>query len=339
MRMLVGTLLAASVLRLAWFSAECRRCFLLFFGLFVVFGLHARPIEIHGRAYLDLAEIAGHLGMKSGWLEGGDIYRLHSRWTTMDVKKQSRLLHLNRMLVYTGFPTVELKGRLYLSRADCQHVIQPLLTPQVFPKRPRLKRILLDAGHGGKDHGAENKTFGLKEKDLALDMVNRLRSLLERKGFDVVLTRETDHYIPLSERPQRADLFLSIHFNAAGSKNAAGFEVFALTPQHQASSGSVRPSSHDNMQHPGNEQDPWNILLAYHVQSRLVQRLGGPDRGVKRARFSVLKALDCPGVLVELGFLSHAQTAEKLRSSAYRDLLAQGLLEGILSYHEQLAHL
>ena len=158
------------------------------------------------------------------------------------------------------------------------------------------------------------------------------------------MTRERDVYIPLDQRPAmanraNADLFLSLHFNAAASTSAQGLETFALTPQYQASSKYPRPSSRDDTRYKGNAQDPWNTLAAYHVQRALVQRLGGPDRGVKRARFLVLKHLDCPGVLVELGFVSNQSTARKLKASEHRQSIALALFEGIVGYRNRLSRI
>ena len=76
--------------------------------------------------------------------------------------------------------------------------------------------------------------------------------------------------------------------------------------------------------------------MSFHIQNSLVKGLGGPDRGLKRARFLVLKHLDCPGVLVELGFVSHPATAQKLRTAAFRQTLAQSLYEGIVAYGKRL---
>jgi len=297
--------------------------------------------QVKGRDYVDLSVVASRLGMKSYWLAGYKTYRLKSRWTTIDVDKNAKSIQINRVPVYLGFPTREWKGRLLITKADYDHVLLPILVPQVFGPSPGLKRIVLDAGHGGRDIGASNPAYGLKEKELTLDVSRRLKKLLENAGFEVVMTRDSDVYIPLTQRPKMAnrangDLFLSIHFNAAGSASAVGFESFALTPQFQASSKFSKPSWRDNTAWKGNEQDPWNTLVSYHIQRSLVQRLGGPDRGLKRARFLVLKHLDCPGVLVELGFVSHPSTAQKLRAAAFRQTLAQSLFEGIVGYGDRL---
>ena len=301
----------------------------------------ARHIQVAGRTYVDLHSVGRYLGMQAYWLQGYKTFRLRSQWSTVDVAKNSRMLWLNRQPIYLGFPTVESEQRLYLAQADFRHVLKPILTPQVFDPRPEVRRIVIDAGHGGKDSGACNHRYGLMEKDLTLDVARRLQSLLQSADFEVVLTRADDVYLSLGQRAKmanraQADLFISLHFNAAASTAASGFESFALTPQFQASSKYPRPSSRDARRYPGNAQDPWNALITYHLERALVQRLGGPDRGMKRARWAVLKHLECPGVLTELGFLSHAGTAEKLRSSAFRQSLAEALFDGIIAYRQRL---
>lgn len=296
------------------------------------------------REYVDLGAVASHLGMKSYWLSGLKTYRLRSQWTTIDAAKNSKAIKINDVPVYLGFPTREWQGGLLITKADYEKVLLPILVPQAFGNSPSLKRIVIDAGHGGRDDGASNPAYGLKEKELTLDVSRRLKELLERAGFEVVMTRDSDVYIPLEQRPQvanraKGDLFLSLHFNAAGSASAAGFESFALTPQFQASSKFAKPTSHDNISYNGNRLDAWNTLVSYHIQSSLVKRMGGPDRGLKRARFLVLKHLECPGVLLELGFVSHPETAQKLRTAAFRQTLAQSLFEGILAYGNRLQRL
>ncbi len=310
-------------------------------SFFMPASLSARQIQVGGQPYVDLVTVGKSFGMQAYWLQGDKTFRLRSQWTTIDVGKNGRVLNINRLPIYLGFPSVESKGQLFIATADYKQVLQPILTPQVFKDRPGVRRIVIDAGHGGKDSGARNDAHGLLEKNLTLDVSRRLKALLERAGFEVVMTRDSDVYIPLAQRPKvanraKADLFISLHFNAAGSASASGFESYALTPQYQASSKYPRPTSKDAVRFPANDQDPWNALITYHLERALVQGLGGPDRGMKRARWSVLKDLQCPGVLTELGFVSHAGTAKKLRTPAFRQKLAQSLYEGIVAYRKRL---
>jgi N-acetylmuramoyl-L-alanine amidase len=301
-------------------------------------------LDYEGRTYVDLATAGGRLGLQAYWLKGYDTLRLRSQWTTIDVGKGERILYLNSLPIQLGFPTLESSGRLYLAQADYRQVLQSVLTPQSFSNRPNLRRVIIDAGHGGKDEGAKNEAYGLYEKKLNLDVARRLKVMLERSGLEVVMTRNSDAFIPLERRPQIAnrengDLFISIHFNAADSTTAEGFETFALTPQYQASSKYPKPGQGDNIRYEGNDQDPWNTLLGYYVQRALVQGAGGTDRGLKRARFHVLKHLHCPGVLVELGFVSNPATAQKLRTAVFRQTLAESLYDGITRYGKRLQRL
>jgi N-acetylmuramoyl-L-alanine amidase len=338
---MLSGVLSVKVHRLATSIIFQSLALLVVLSFFVPTALSSRQIQIEGKSYIDLATVGKSLGMQAYWLQGYKTYRLYSQWTTIDVGKNGRVLYLNRLPIYLGFPTVESKGQLFITTADYQHVLQPILTPQVFKKRPGIRCVVIDAGHGGKDSGARNDAYGLLEKDLTLDVARRLKVLLERSGFEVVMTRDSDVYIPLAQRSKvanraKADLFVSLHFNAAGSTSACGFESYALTPQYQASSKYSSPTSQDAKRYPGNEQDPWNTLITYHIERALVQGLGGPDRGMKRARWSVLKDLECPGVLTELGFVSHSETAKKIRSSAFRQKLAQSLYNGIVAYRKRL---
>lgn len=329
----VGQLVSYRIFRsLAFFTA---------LSFFTSVALYARQIQIEGRPYIDLATVGSSLGMQTYWLKGHKTFRLRSQWTTIDIAKNRRLLSINRLPIYLGFPTVESKGQLFIAQADYQQALRPILTPQAFKNRPGVQCIVIDAGHGGKDSGARNDAYGLIEKDLTLDVARRLQLLLEAAGCEVVMTRESDVYIPLDQRPKmanraKADLFISLHFNAAASHTASGFESYALTPQHQASSKYSRPRAKDAIHFSGNDQDPWNTLIAYHLERALVQRLGGPDRGIKRARFLVLKHLQCPGVLTELGFVSHVETAKQLRSSRFRQTLAESIYDGIMAYRTRI---
>lgn len=325
------------------FQSRYLRCCLAVFCFAFGSSVQAQRAEIEhaGRTHIDLATAGGRLGMSAYWLRGYKTFRLRSQWTTVDFGKQSRILYLNRIPIHLGFPTHAAGGRLYLAKADFRHVLQAVLTPQAFSGKPNLRRVVLDPGHGGKDPGAQNAAYGLNEKDLTLDVALRLQRMLVESGFEVTMTRDSDVYIPLERRPRIAnraggDLFISIHFNAAATATAEGMEIFALTPQFQASSKFAKPNRQDNRAYPGNAHDPWNTLLAYHLQRAMTRQTDGVDRGLKRARWSVLRPLECPGALVELGFVSNPSTAQKLRTAVYRQTLAQSLYHGILQYRERL---
>ena len=305
--------------------------------LFLLSWLGAGGATIAGREVLSLREVAGSLGMEVRVVEKGERWDLRSQWTQLRFAKDRRELFLNGRLVFLGFPVAEDKGRLYLARADYRGLLQPILTPQIFPAPDRPRRIVLDPGHGGKDPGARRPQLGLVEKSLALDLAKRLARRLRAEGFEVTLTRENDRFLPLPQRPRfanqlRADLFLSLHMNASEKTEVEGVESYVLTPSGQPSTGRLRMVAADRKTHRGNRQDARNTLLGFYVQRALAGQLPTPDRGLKRARFAVLRDLAMPGVLLEAGFLSHAKEGRNLGSAGYRDRIADAITEGVLAY-------
>lgn len=225
--------------------------------------------------------------------------------------------------------------RLAVRRADYDKVLLPLLWgPPPEARRPA--RILLDPGHGGKDPGFQNKALKLDEKALTLDTARRVAARLRAAGFEVLMTRDRDVFLDLKDRSAlaakvRADLFVSLHYNAAAATSAAGAETFCLTPagQHSTHDTGNRGSTKAE---PGNRFDALNIRAAYAVQRALVTRLRSTDRGVKRSRFTVLTDLGCPGILIEAAFLSNRAEAIRLSQETQRERIAEAIAEGILAY-------
>jgi N-acetylmuramoyl-L-alanine amidase len=225
--------------------------------------------------------------------------------------------------------------RLAIRRLDYDKVLVPLLWGAP-PEARRPVRILLDPGHGGRDPGFQNKALRLDEKHLTLETARRVATHLRAAGLEVALTRDRDVFLDLKDRSAmagrtRADLFVSIHFNAAAATSAAGVETFCLTPagQHSTHDTGNRGSTRAE---PGNRFDALNIRAAYAVQRSLVTTLRSTDRGVKRARFSVLTDLPCPGILVEAAFLSNRAEAIRLSQESHREQVARAIADGILAY-------
>jgi N-acetylmuramoyl-L-alanine amidase len=202
-----------------------------------------------------------------------------------------------------------------------------------------LRTIVLDPGHGGPDQGTHAQS-GLAEKTLTLDLSKRLRALLAQKGYSVLLTRNDDRETSLDSRSafaraRKADLFVSLHFNsAAPATEPRGAETFCLTPSGAPSTSTkgAALSAADFVSFHGNRFDNDNVVLAHCIQQSLVGRTGAVERGVKRARFEVLKDLTCPGVLVECGFLSNPSDVRLVSQSSHRDRLAAAILAGIETY-------
>ncbi len=165
-----------------------------------------------------------------------------------------------------------------------------------------------------------------------------MRSELARAGIKATLTRTTDTFVDLPTRPELAkrrgtDLFVSLHFNAAdaGRSTVQGAEVYCLTPVG-ASSTNARGEGAGAGWFTGNQYNDQNLFLAYQVQKSLTRNLAVADRGVRRARFAVLRDAVMPAVLIEAGFMSNPAEGRKIFTSEYRQKMARAIVDGLLAY-------
>ena len=232
-------------------------------------------------------------------------------------------------------PVGSQRGHLTLSKLDYEKVFVPLFWDA--PKAA-VRRIVIDPGHGGKDTGKVNGPYKYNEKAATLDTAARLKIALEKQGFEVVFTRTKDVFVDLDDRPAvatnvKADLFISLHYNAgpAGDTSSDGIETYCLTPAGQKSTNAGKAKSTTGAE-PGNRFDAANISLAWGIQRRLLAGTGAEDRGVRRARFAVLRTLSCPGVLIEGGFMSSRKEGAQIADAAYRQKIAESVAAGIVDY-------
>jgi N-acetylmuramoyl-L-alanine amidase len=234
-----------------------------------------------------------------------------------------------------------------VSRTDAERLVGPLLAPAgiagAAPPVPRT--IVLDPGHGGQDSGTSNLVMGVFEKTFTLDVAQRLKPMLEARGWQVVLTRTADHFIPLPARPAmaiaaKADLFVSIHFNSVfPDTKTSGTEIYTFPPQFERSTRSWGAGEQDDSESqpdPSNRFDPWNAVLANALHRALLTKLGTFDRGQKIAHYAVLKGLNCPGVLIESAFLSNDAEAQRVATPAFRQEIAEAIANGLDAYAAQL---
>lgn len=195
------------------------------------------------------------------------------------------------------------------------------------------KVIYLDAGHGGSDPGA--MYYGLSEKNLNLDMQNRLKAKLEKQGYKVVMTSAGDTATSLIGRSQKAnasnaDIFISIHYNAAPNASIQGIETYYYQDYKEY------PSTINKAYHTNAKRLSLSNALATAIQNNVVASSKGINRGVKRNTFSVLRETTAPSVLLELGYLSNRSESNKIKSEAYREKLANGIVNGINAYYKKL---
>lgn len=219
------------------------------------------------------------------------------------------------------------------------------------------RKIVIDAGHGGKDPGAIGPD-GLMEKDVVLDVAKRVKRQLEKQGFDVILTRGKDVYLDLDVRTQiansrDADLFVSIHANANRNKRIKGIETYMLnwTDDEEAMNVAARENKitlkrmKETRTEIGmilaslelqNKRDE-SLMLAHSVQKGMISNVASKyddieNNGVKQALFYVLVGAKMPSVLAEISYITNKAECKRLRSAAYKDQLAAGISAGIKQY-------
>jgi len=218
----------------------------------------------------------------------------------------------------------------------------------------KVRRIILDPGHGGKDPGAN--IYGINEKDLSLKIGMALRRIIQQKNpkIKVFMTRTTDTYLGLDARTafankHRGDLFVSIHINASPQASLSGIETYYLNLTTDSEALSL--AAKENQTSLKSISDLQNILndlmtnskiqesskLAEMVHSSLIQLTnksenGTQDLGVKKAPFIVLLGAEMPSILIEVGFLTNAEERNHLQTAKYRRIVAEGIYRGIANY-------
>ncbi len=244
-------------------------------------------------------------------------------------------------LCHPAIPRKVAKGGAVASPLDQRLTVAAITRARATPLvNGRALRVCLDPGHGGEDSGALSRDGKTLEKTVVLDLARRLKRLLEADGCEVLMTRESDRSYPtLNARVARAsrwkaDLFVSLHLNANEKNDPRGVETYATAPKGSESTSwtgaSPRPES--NVATPGNAHDVGNAQLGFCIQRRLVAASGLPDRGLRRARYIVLRDAMMPAVLVECGFVTNERDLAVLRSSAGRGKIARGIYEGICDF-------
>lgn len=232
-------------------------------------------------------------------------------------------------------------------------VIERLLeTPEVMRERPL--KIVVDAGHGGNDPGAIGR-FGIKEKDIVLDLAKRLERNLRDRGIDVVMTRTRDESVSLERRTEiatraQADFFISIHANSNPSKGIDGIQVYSCKEMGFKEKNDEQLRKNYDLLFGGllMQRDKYvkqivaDMLAAYKrsessavassLASQLVRDLHVANRGIKRSGFFVVRNTLLPAVLVETGFLTNAREAKRLNTPSYRQDIADSLSENLLRH-------
>jgi N-acetylmuramoyl-L-alanine amidase len=275
----------------------------------------------------------GALGLRESARPGDPPRAVFSnRWHRIEVEADSRRIVHNGVVVYLNGPVLRAGNAWTVSGVDWIEGVGFPWIPVTMKSRRKKDIVLLDPGHGGEDKGAISSR--LEEDRVTLDVAARVGKILAAQGVTVKYTREKNRFVSLDKRVAIArklqpDAFVSIHVNAAANPGVEGVESFVMTaPGYSSTVG----GNADRKGYGGNKNGVLNIRLAHAVQDNLVRYTKAEDRGVKRARFVVLKGATVPAVLVEMGFMTNPAEQNSLISRIYRDQIAMGVARGILSY-------
>src|SRR5947207_5355175 len=293
-------------------------------------------IKVSGHDYLSIDNISKFYGLPAEVVPAGKQIRLETVKHPLEFVSGSREVIINGARSWLCFPLIEHDGKFLVSRMDVAKTIEPQLRPHRIPNIGRLQTVVLDPGHGGHDKGAVGR-YGY-EKNFALDVARKLRPLLQAKGLRVIMTREGDYFVPLEVRAQIANaaqdsIFVSIHFNATDrDPNATGFEIFSFTPRGAPSTSDTSLTLSSLDMQAGSTVDTKSMALSACVYHSLLGHIPEFDRGIKRARFAVLRLTRVPAVLIEGGFLTERGESELISNKDWRAKLAGAIGIGIESY-------
>ena len=336
-----------------------------------------RPLDISGystlifsgKTYLPLIQVCRKEGINWDYDVIARAVLLTKKDNQVRLLVDSRVVLVNGRSVTLKYPVRLREGRVLVPVDFKRVALSGFLGPKAAVRKAkksyyRIRKVCLDAGHGGKDPGATGKRYGLFEKSVNLDIVKRMKKELESAGIDVVMTRDSDVLIPLATRADiankaGADLFISVHSNANRSRNLSGFEVYyASESLDDISRALVLTKDSNSLERPqagvyfgdnslnGISNDTraivWDLVLgenrlesidlADRICKLCSQDVGVKILGVKSAKYAVLKRTQMPAVLVEVGFISNAREEKYLKNPFYRQQIAEALVSGILSY-------
>ena len=293
-------------------------------------------VRHNGQDYVTVRSMKAFYGFQT-MKNTGRFLELENKAVKMKLTIGGQEVFMNNVKFVFSFKILAHQGRYLVSRIDLGKLVDPVLRPNYIPGKTPFNTIIIDPGHGGKDSGAVNR-LGL-EKNYNLAVARMLKKELEVRRFKVIMTRDADRTLSLAERVKFANkftnaIFISIHFNsggAGGRAGAEGIETFTLSPAGVAHYG--RGTQTDDFQtRQGNAQDSANIALATAVHGTCLLKTGRPDRGIRRARFSVLTGIKHPAILLEGGFMSNSYEARLIDNEAYRKTLSRSIADAVVKY-------
>lgn len=323
--------------------------------------------NIGGIDYIPLTRVCDRYSLDWSWDNFSRVAIIKYKDKRISLREGSRTILVNGSAAALAQPPSLHEGAVYVPVTFARDFLGELppgergvsRTSAPEAKKFAIRAIIIDPGHGGRNIGARSKKFGLKEKELTLKIARRLKAILEEKGIRVILTRDSDTFVPLEERARianrsKADLFVSVHANAARKRQASGFECFYLSDDIDDNARALEASRNwryniERGSHIERSKDLeltlWDLILtenriesqglARHICEAAGEEMSVRNRGVKGARFFVLKNTRLPSVLVEVGFLSNRHDARRMKGPEYVEGISSALAKGILAYKSE----
>ncbi len=322
----------------------------------------------NGTEYLSLAKACDFYGLDyryDGFARTATIRKGSNR---IVVRAESERALVNGEMVKVDRPVILSGNILFAPLSFVKNNLGPMIgyfapikTPMEVegPKRFRIKTIVLDPGHGGNDPGAIGRRSHTKEKALTLQLATKLKSILEDAGIKIIMTRDSDIFIPLPKRSEianrsGADLFVSVHINASRARSMRGFECYYLSnatddnaralEAFENSSPRIDDGASAEHSRPL-DKTLWDMTLtenriesselAGYICDSIDGSLAMGNRGVRTARFYVLKHANIPAVLVEAGYVSNKYEELKLKDPEFLNRIAESVAQGILRYKRE----
>ncbi len=290
-------------------------------------------IKQSGRDYVTFGNVADFYHF-NGYNHANRTISLQSDRRSVRAQAGTSELFINNVRFFTHFPIISQGDESLISAMDVGKIIEPVLRPSRIANAPKVETVVLDPGHGGMDGGTISQ-WG-DEKSFALDVALSAREQLQHAGYKVAMTRTTDVAVSLEERVAFANrfphaVFVSIHFNSGGGD---GVESYLLAPDGVISnaSGEHHLSADASQPNEGNAQDGQNVALAAAVHASVLARVSAFDRGVRHARFKVLRDIRIPAILVEAGFLTDPREGQRIATAQYRQQLGAAIAQGVQTY-------
>ncbi len=315
--------------------------------------------DINGVSYVSLISLSESKGMSWDYDTFTRTVNLSKTTHKINLRVGDSLILVDGQSQHLRHPVDIYEGTVVVPYKFKEQVLDVLFREYPVSReaaRPlKIKRIVIDAGHGGNDPGAISRS-GLREKSVTLDMAKRLRNILKDKGFDVVMTRSTDVFIPLERRAEiankaKADLFISVHANANRARSLKGFEVYHVSvnindAQRALSSAQYADLDLDDSYFAGRSKNLkailWDMIHTYNraesielsrsICKKIDAELDTRVLGIKGAGFYVLKGTRMPAVLIEIGFLSNSDEEKLLNNSYYRQQVTEAIADGVYNY-------